>query len=176
MERIGVSRIGAIAPKIIWNGKVDHCGLAFGLGGRMLYPLRNCGRDEPCFGAYGSVARNVSAVSPSAVLFNVAALKQTGGFDDEMEDAGAVMAACLAFRSEGFRVVADGGIRAELRVGPFDPGQAMLPGGKDFQKLVLRWPTLFCGGDPYCNRHQREEPADFGVRDERDFPQSERTA
>jgi hypothetical protein len=106
----------------------------------------------------------------------VAALRDAGGFDNGMDDAGAVVAACFALRTKGFRTVADGGIRAELKAGPFDPGRAMLPGGVDFRKLTLRWPTLFCGGDSYYSRHQREEPADFGVRDERDFTQAKRTA
>lgn len=176
IERMGTSRIGAITPKIILGGKVDHCGLAFAPGGRILFPLRGCNGSEACFGAYGAVARNVSAVSPCAVLFNVSALKEAGGFDASMSDAGAVIAACFALRSRGFRVVADGGIVAELTAGPFDPGLSMLPGGVDFRQLTLRWPTMFCGGDPYYTRHQREEPADFGVRDERDYPQTKRTS
>ncbi|MDD4871115.1 MAG: glycosyltransferase [Kiritimatiellae bacterium] len=165
-----VRGVAAAAPKILnVRGQIDHCGLVFGAGGKILFPLRGGSPDEPCYGAYGVVTRNVSAVSPTVVLYNVKALRDAGGFDDKMDSFGAVIDSCLTLRKNGYRVITDGGIYARVGVDYVETGPAMHEGGDDFRRLLLKHPSMMCGGDPYYNRNMREDPADFGVRDERDF-------
>jgi len=167
---LSVPGVAGAAPKIVGSdGHVDHCGLALVPGGKILFPLRGLGSGEAGYGAYGTVARNVGAVSPLVVAFSVAAVREAGGFDPRMGATGAVTAACLTLRTKGFRIVADGGVTVELAGGLFCAEQAMAAGGEDFRRLVTAWPSLCCAGDPFYNRNLREEPADFGVRDGRDF-------
>ena len=157
--------VGAAAPKIVnsVSGSVDHCGMGLSVNGTPLYPLRGLAGNEPGYGAYGAIVRNVSAVSPVCGIFNTDALRAAGGFDSSLTGVGAVVSACLALQAAGFRVVADGG--ANVRFGPalFDAGEALRPGGSDLRQIVRRWPVRVAGGDPYYNRHLRETPADFGV-------------
>jgi len=164
VANLAAAGVGAAAPKVVFaQDKVDHCGLAWAPGGRLFFPLRGIGREEPAYGAYGIVARNVAAVSPVAVVFRVSALRNVGGFDAGMTATGGVIGACLALRSNGFRIVADGGIHVILNGRPFSPGVAVEPGGRDHLTLSQRHPSLFIGGDPYYNRNLRYDPPDFGV-------------
>ncbi len=158
--------VAAIAPKVLDPaGRVDHVGLAWPLGRQLIFPLRGLPGDDPGYGAYGVVGRNVSAVAPIAALFKTADLRAAGGFDPRLDATGAVIAACCALRAVGRRIVADGGIRVVYEKAPFDSGPAMAaPSGRDYAAILEKWPTLIVGGDPYYNRNLHETPPDFGVR------------
>lgn len=164
VAHLAIPGVGAVAPKVVSaRNKVDHCGLALAPGGRLIFPLRGLDGGLPGYGAYGTVARNVAAVSPVAVAFRVSALRQAGGFDAGMTATGAVIGACCALIKTGFRVVADGGAQVCLEAGPFAPGAPMEPGGRDHLMLTRRYASLFVGGDPFYNRNLRFDPPDFGV-------------
>lgn len=166
---LGCQGLGAVAPAIVGeSGSFDHCGLALAPGGRVLYPLRGLSAEKAHFGAYGALVRNVSAVSPVAVLFCVETLRQSGGFDPSLGAAGAVIDACLGLRLAGRRVAVDGGVRGIFGPGRYDVGPAMRCGGSDLQSLVLKRPRLTVAGDPYYNRNLCEDPAEYGIRVERE--------
>jgi glycosyltransferase involved in cell wall biosynthesis len=156
--------IAAWAAKIIRpDGTVDHCGLAFAPGGELLFPLRGLPAGDPAYGAYGALPRNVSAVTPVAVVMSVERLRQAGGFDPGMEATGALVGACFSLRAAGLRIVVDGAMQVMMAGAVYTPDVAMAPSGRDFTRLVLRYPTLMVGGDPYYNMNLRRHPADFGV-------------
>ena len=162
---LGRDGVGAAAPAIIGDsGSFDHCGLVLAPGGRVLYPLRGLPGKEAHFGAYGALARNVSAVSPVAVLFGVAALRESGGFDPSLGAAGTIFDACLGLRLAGHRIVVDGGLRAIFGPELFEVGSRMSSGGRDLLSLVLKRPRLTVAGDPYYNRNLCEIPTSYGVR------------
>jgi hypothetical protein len=64
--------------------------------------------------------------------------------------------------------VVDGELQVKLAGHDFNPGDAMGSTGSDFSRLVLRYPGLMVGGDPFYNLNLRHHPADFGVWHDRD--------
>jgi len=154
-----------ISPKVVAaDGRVDHCGLALAPNGHWLMPLRGLAADDPAYGAYGAVGRDVGWLSPVAALLSGRRLRELGGFLPGLGVAGALGELGLRARARGLRLVADGGIRAGGvgQVGALDG--YLVPDDAAQQEMVRRWPGLFCGGDPYYHRSLREEPPDFGVR------------
>jgi O-antigen biosynthesis protein len=157
--------VGAIGAKVITrDGRVDHCGLAVAVSGQLFFPLRGLPAADPCYGAFGFIARNVSCLSPVATLLDTAGLRRAGGVDTAMEGPGALVGACLALREAGFRIVVDGGLHVVLDPAPFEPGPALAPGGADLGRLLRSYAGWLVGGDPFYNRNHRQDPPDFGVR------------
>ncbi len=156
--------LGILAPKIVSpDGSVDHCGLSLAPGGQLVFPLRGQPSSDPAYGAYGVVVRNVAAVSPITAIANVRLLRDSFSPAPDMDAPGAILAACLDLRTQGFRVAVDGSIQVLHNSTPFAPGPALEPGGRDHVQLTQRHPTLFVGGDPFYNRNLRTSPPDFGV-------------
>lgn len=163
LANLAADGVGAAAPKVLGcEDLVDHCGLALLPGGRIVFPFRGLGRETPGYGAYAIVTRNVAAVSSVLAAFRVSALRQAGGFASGMTATGTVLGACLALRHTGFRIVADGGTTVRL-LSPPDPLPELQPGGADSLQLAQCWPTLWVGGDPYCNRNLRFDGEDVAL-------------
>lgn len=164
LRTITAPGVAALAPKIVLPDQtVDHCGLSFAPGGRLVFPLRGLPAADAAYGAYGALPRNVAALSPVAVLLHTARLRDVSTPDPAMDPAGILAAACLDARAKGLRIVADGGIRALFHAPPFAPGSALEPGGRYHVQLAQRHPSLFVGGDPFYNCNLRTSPPDFGV-------------
>ena len=164
LRAVAAPGVAAFSPKIVSPDQtVDHCGLSFAPGGRIVFPLRGLPSTDAAYGAYGALPRNVAALSPVATLLHLARLREIVAPDPAMDPGGLLAAACLDARAKGLRVVADGGIRAIFHAPPFTPGPAFEPGGRDHVQLVQRHPTLFVAGDPFYNRNLHTSPPDFGV-------------
>ena len=163
-----IDGVAASTPKIIRSDNVvDHCGLAVSTEGQIFFPLRGMQADEPAYGAFGQVRRNVSLVSSHCVLLNRKIVLKTGGIDTTLDMPGAILDFCLKARVAGYRIVADGGIIATITGTTLNIDENLRPGGRDFQKLMRRYPTMLAGGDPFYNRYLRTAPPDFGVKYEK---------
>lgn len=168
IDRGSVEGIAASTPKIIRpDNIVDHCGLAFSTEGQIFCPLRGMQADEPAYGAFGQVRRNVSLVSSHCVLLNQRIVLETGGIDPTLNLPGAIFDVCLKARIAGYRIVADGELIATNTGGTLNIDENLRPERRDFQELMRRYPAMLAGGDPFYNRFLRTAPPDFGVKHER---------
>jgi len=160
----GAPGIGAVSPKIICNDRVDHCGLVIDTSGQIRLPLRNAKPDDPAYYAVGAVSRNVSLISPVMAVFNIKAVRDAGNFDPTLQ-TGALFDMCFALREHGYRLVADGGLVAQLQDNAYTVPKSLQAGGTEFSTLLKRRPTAMTCGDPYYNRNLQTQPADFGGRE-----------
>jgi len=157
---VGVAGATLIYP----DGRIQHSGVAMGLGGfaehvHKFSPLLVGGRRNPGPGCAIVATRDVSAVTAACMMVRANVFSEVGGFDETFQVGFNDTDLCLRIGAAGFKVLNDGLavlIHHESATRRYDGG---LRHPDDAARLLERWGELIRSGDPFFSPMASLDPA-----------------
>ena len=138
--------VGAVGAQLLYpSGRIQHAGVAIGLGGAAGHVQKGVDPAECGFWTWHAATREVSAVTAAVLLVKRRAFVDVGGFDEEFAVAFNDVDFCLRLKHRGFRnlYVAEARLlhrESESRGQDRSPAQARRFAG-EVARLQERWGT-----------------------------------
>ena len=147
--------VGVVGAKIISSkNKMQHCGIALGLGNYHVagYPLSDFPSNIPGYFGNITIVRNCSAVTDACMMIRKDVFEDLGGFTNDLTVAFNDVDLCLKLRQKGFLVVYTP--YAELcnhgsLTPDFDDAKIQNLFLKDVEYMRNKWGKVIDEGDPY---------------------------
>ena len=96
--------VGAVGAQLVYpNGRIQHAGVAIGVGGAAGHVQKGVDPRERSFWTWHGVSREVSAVTAAVMVVKRSAFIEAGGFDEEFEVAFNDIDFCLRLKQRGLR-------------------------------------------------------------------------
>ena len=138
--------VGAVGAQLLYpSGRIQHAGVAIGLGGAAGHVQKGVHPSERRFWTWHAVTREVSAVTAAVLVVRRSTFVEVGGFDEEFAVAFNDVDFCLRLKQVGLRniYVAEAKLvhrESESRGKDRSPDQARRF-AKELARLQLRWGT-----------------------------------
>jgi O-antigen biosynthesis protein len=143
--------VGAVGARLLYpNRRLQHCGVAVGLGGAAGHLLAGLGEGEAGYLSMAIATRECSAVTGACLASRREVYDHLEGFDEALGVDLNDVDYCLRAGKAGFRTIFEA--QAEL-LHHESPSRGTAGGLGDIVRFVERWDDYILAGDPYLNTH-----------------------
>lgn len=143
--------VGAAGARLLYpTGRLQHCGMALGLGGAAGHLLAGLEGNEPGYLGIAVLARNCSAVTGACMATRRQVFADLGGFDEAQPLDLNDVDYCLRLWAAGLAVVYEP--RAEL-VHYESPTRGTSGTQPDIVRFLDHWEAAVLAGDHFVNRN-----------------------
>jgi O-antigen biosynthesis protein len=138
--------VGAVGAQLVYpSGRIQHAGVAVGLGGAAGHVQKGVDPDEPRFWTWQAVTREVSALTAAVLVLRKSRYEEVGGFDEGFAVAFNDIDFCLRLKQRGLRNIYVADVRllhreSESRGKDRTPERARRFAG-ELARLQERWGT-----------------------------------
>jgi GT2 family glycosyltransferase len=138
--------VGAVGAQLVYpSGRIQHAGVAVGLGGAAGHVQKGVDPSERRFWTWHAVTRETSALTAAVLVLKKSAFAEVGGFDEAFPVAFNDVDFCLRLKQSGLRNIYVADVRllhrvSESRGQDRSPAQAQRFAG-ELARLQARWGT-----------------------------------
>jgi GT2 family glycosyltransferase len=141
--------VGAVGARLLYpDRRLQHGGVAIGVGGAADHILAGLGADQPGYLNMATSTRECAAVTGACLATRREVFDHLGGFDETLGVDLNDIDFCLRVQRAGFKVLYEA--NAEL-FHHESPSRGFAGGGRDIKKFVARWQSTILAGDPYLS-------------------------
>ncbi len=143
--------VGAVGARLLYpDGRVQHCGVALGLGGAAGHVLKGLAPGEAGYLAMAATTRECAAVTGACLVSRRSVFENHDGFDESLGVDLNDIDYCLRLQRSGLRVLYEPA--AEL-VHHESPSRGTAGDPSDIVRFLERWKVCVDAGDPYLSPH-----------------------
>jgi GT2 family glycosyltransferase len=141
--------VGAVGARLLYpDRRLQHCGVAIGVGGAADHVLAGLDSGEPGYLNMAISTRECAAVTGACLATRRDVFEALHGFDESLGIDLNDIDYCLRAQRAGLRVLYDATV--EL-IHHESPSRGFAGGGRDILRFIDRWRTSILAGDPYLN-------------------------
>jgi GT2 family glycosyltransferase len=154
--------VGAVGARLLYpDGRIQHCGVAIGVGGAADHLLAGLDGSQPGYLNMAVCSRESAAVTGACLATRREVFDALGGFDESLGVDLNDIDYCLRAQREGLTVLYEAG--AEL-IHHESPSRGFAGGARDIRKFIDRWRASILAGDPYLSPDLTRKDASCALR------------
>jgi O-antigen biosynthesis protein len=141
--------VGAVGARLLYpDGRLQHCGVAIGVGGAADHLLAGLDGNQPGYLNMAVCSRESAAVTGACLATRREVFDALGGFDESLGVDLNDIDYCLRAQRDGLTVLYEAG--AEL-IHHESPSRGFAGGARDIRRFIDRWRASILAGDPYLS-------------------------
>jgi len=141
--------VGAVGARLLYpDGRIQHCGVAIGVGGAADHLLAGLDGSQPGYLNMAVCSRESAAVTGACLATRREVFDALDGFDESLGVDLNDIDYCLRAQRAGLTVLYEAG--AEL-IHHESPSRGFAGGGRDIMRFIDRWRASILAGDPYLS-------------------------